>query len=244
MKFTLKMKGYIVKLIFRILIFAMMLHLYLWHRDWIMKFMTLDLKYGITLIHIMWAIFMVTMIAHLFPSRHRTMALLKMSNNTYVPREHSEFKLLKFVQKQNQRAWIVMLVWLCFNACFGLLYLFHFIHEEELLLLTVFYFVCDHICILIYCPFQSLIMKNKCCVNCRIFDWGHFMMFTPMLFIRNFFSWSLFFTSAVVLLRWEIVYAMHPERFWQGSNKRLQCTSCKDRTCVIKRKLTGKELRL
>ena len=72
--------------------------------------------------------------------------------------------------------------------------------------------------------------KNKCCVNCRIYDWGHFMMFTPMLFIQNFFSWSLFFTSLVVLIHWEIVYAKYPERFWSGSNKTLQCQNCKDKT--------------
>ena len=60
------------------------------------------------------------------------------------------------------------------------------------------------------------------------------MMFTPMLFIRNFFSWSLFFTSAVVLIHWEIIYASHPERFWEGANERLKCVNCKDKTCKLK----------
>ena len=82
-------------------------------------------------------------------------------------------------------------------------------------------------------------MKNKCCINCRIHDWGHFMMFTPMLFIKNFYSWSLFFTSLVVLIHWEIVYAQHPERFWEGSNKTLQCANCKEKTCQIKKKITS-----
>ena len=77
-------------------------------------------------------------------------------------------------------------------------------------------------------------MKNKCCVNCRIYDWGHFMMFTPMLFIKNFYSWSLFFTALVVLINWEISYAKHPERFFAGSNKRIQCENCKDKSCQIK----------
>jgi len=105
------------------------------------------------------------------------------------------------------------------------------------LMLTVFFYLCDYICILIYCPFQHLIMKNRCCVNCRIYDWGHFMMFTPMLFIRNFFSWSLFFTSCVVLLNWEITYAKHPERFFYGSNQSLQCANCKDKICTVKKKV-------
>ncbi len=66
------------------------------------------------------------------------------------------------------------------------------------------------------------------------------MMFTPMLFIRNFFSWSLFFTSCVVLIHWEVIYAKHPERFWSGSNQTLQCEHCKDKTCQIKKKLSSK----
>ena len=57
---------------------------------------------------------------------------------------------------------------------------------------------------------------------------------TAMLFIRNFFSWSLFFTSCVVVLKWEITYAKHPERFWDGSNKHLRCDSCEDRICQVK----------
>ena len=63
------------------------------------------------------------------------------------------------------------------------------------------------------------------------------MMFTPMLFIRDFFSWSLFFTSLVVLINWEITYAKHPERFWSGSNQILKCTNCNDKTCQMKRKI-------
>ncbi len=46
-------------------------------------------------------------------------------------------------------------------------------------MVSAFYFLCDYVCILIYCPFQSHIMHNKCCVNCRIYGWGHFMIFTP-----------------------------------------------------------------
>ena len=132
-----------------------------------------------------------------------------------------------------------MLVWLSFNAIWGILYLCGVIEVADLLMLTVFYFLCDYICILFFCPFQKVIMKNKCCVNCRIYDWGHFMMFTPMLFIQNFFSWSLFFTSVVVLIRWEISYAQNSQRFWSGSNKTLQCANCKDKTCQIKKRLAG-----
>ncbi|NLT47963.1 MAG: hypothetical protein GXX92_06055, partial [Clostridiales bacterium] len=96
----------------------------------------------------------------------------------------------------------------------------------------------DLICVVIWCPFQSIIMKNRCCINCRIFNWGHFMMYTPLLFIKNFFTWSLFFTSIVVLIRWEITYAYHPYRFWEGSNINLRCENCQEKICKIKKPLT------
>lgn len=73
-------------------------------------------------------------------------------------------------------------------------------------MVSVFYFLCDYVCILIiYCPFQSHIMHNKCCVNCRIYGWGDFMMFTPMVCIRHFFSWTLFWMSVLVLIRWDSI---------------------------------------
>ncbi len=193
---------------------------------------------GVSPMHVLWLMFMVMMILHIFPLEKVTMALKKAESEPYKEVEgYSELELHQFVQQQNARSWIVMLVWLIFNAVFGALYVFEIIGIPDMIMLTVFYFLCDYICILIYCPFQHLIMKNRCCVNCRIYDWGHFMMFTPMLFVQNFFSWSLFFTSCVVLIRWEVIYARHPERFWSGSNKTLQCANCEDKTCQLKRKI-------
>ena len=199
------------------------------------ELMTQPIWMGITPIHVLWLGFMLMMLGHIFPIRNLSMALLKIKKQTYQEQEdYSEIELLKYVQDQNAKAWKVMLIWLSFNAIFGLLYLLDIIDIADLLMLTVFYFLCDYICILIFCPFQTGIMKNRCCVNCRIYDWGHFMMFTPMLFIQNFFSWSLFFTSVVVLIKWEITYAKHPERFYSGTNKKLQCVNCTDKICQFK----------
>jgi hypothetical protein len=168
------------------------------------------------------------------------MAIRKSKESTYVPVENYDRKeLLEYVQDMNLKAWRVMLVWLSLNAVIGLLYVFNIFQNEELLLCTVLFFLGDYICILFFCPFQTFIMHDKCCVNCRIYDWGHFMMFTPMLFIKNLFSWSLFFMSCIVLIHWEMIYAKHPERFWEGSNKVLRCANCRDKTCQIKNLLKG-----
>lgn len=230
--------SYIIKFAIRFLIFLATFILYITNKELMCKLMTQSIYKGITPIHVLWIIFMIMMIGHIFPTERLSMASKKSKEKEYKEiKDFEEIELLKFVQLQNVRAWTVMLVWLCFNAIFGILYLLHIIGEVDLLMLTVFYFLCDYVCILIYCPFQSIIMKNGCCVNCRIYDWGHFMMFTPMLFIKNFYSWSLFFTSCVVLIKWEIIYAKHPERFWFGSNSSLECQNCNDKICQIKKKV-------
>ena len=242
---TAMMYRYYIKFIMRLTVFICVFVLYLTRKEWISEILNYPFSlyvvdFKITPLHLLWAMFMGIMLLHLFPLESLSMALRKNKRETYeeVP-DYSEVELMKFVQDQNIKAWKIMLIWLSGNAVVGLLYLFHILDVADLLMLTVFYFLSDYICILFFCPFQTGIMKNKCCVNCRIYDWGHFMMFTPMLFIQNFYSWSLFFTSLVVLIHWEIVYAKHPERFWSGSNRTLQCANCQDKTCQIKKKLKG-----
>lgn len=243
---TPMLRIYLLKFAIRVAIFVTIFITYLLHKNWLMTLVLRPVWRGITPLHLLWLLFMVMMLLHLFPvGKLVTMALRKSHEDTYMPvPNYSELEMYRFVQDQNRKAWKVMLVWLLCNSVFAWLYLIGILEESDLLMLTVFYFLCDYICILFYCPFQSLIMKNRCCVNCRIFDWGHFMMFVPMLFIKSFFSWSLFLTSCIVLIRWELTYAKHPERFWYGSNRRLNCANCKDRTCQIKkgiaRKVSGK----
>ena len=238
---TKMMKSYLFKLVIRVSIFLGVFSFYLYDKELLVQLIYQPIYLGINFLHILWVIFMLMMMMHLFPKDTLSMALLKKQENKYDPVDnYSRLELLEYVQNQNVKAWIVMLIWLIGNAFVGLLYAFNVIDKADLLMLTVFYFLCDYICILFYCPFQSHIMKNKCCVNCRIYDWGHFMMFTPMIMIKSFFSWSLFFMAALVLIRWEFVYAKHPERFYSGSNSHLQCQNCKDKTCQIKNKVAGR----
>ncbi len=232
------LRRYLLTFFARLAIFIIIFIIYLADKPYLTRLAEQPIINGVTIIHVLWVVFMVMMVLHIFPLKHVSMAMKKADHDKYSPVEnYSELELLRFVKQQNIRAWIVMLVWLSLNGVFGFLYLMRVIDNTDLLMLTVFFFLSDYICILFYCPFQFKIMKNRCCVNCRIYDWGHFMMFTPMLFIRNFFSWSLFFTSAVVLIRWEIRYAKRPELFWHGSNRNLQCANCKDKICRYKGKL-------
>ena len=123
------------------------------------------------------------------------------------------------------------LVWIVMISVIGALYFGKLISQRALLLFTVFFYVCDVICVLFWCPFRVWFMKNRCCTTCRIFNWDHIMMFAPLIFVPGFYSWSLCPMAIVVVLVWEVTFALHPERFWEGANKNLLCQNCTDRLC-------------
>ncbi|MBR5230504.1 MAG: hypothetical protein IKW01_06545 [Firmicutes bacterium] len=248
-------KEYVGQLVFRCIVLLVVLAAYIFepryfdliwteniHVEWIsqgytmMQIQNMLDKYNVLWIYVVWAIFMFSMIVQMFPQSKRiTMGSKKGFVSHYHPvQNYDELEMHRYVQKNNLAALKILLVWLSFNAIFGLLYVTDIIGRKELVLLTTFYYVCDLICVVLWCPFQTFFIKNKCCVNCRIFNWGYFMMFTPMLFIRHFFSWSLFFTSLVMMIRWELTLIKHPERFWEGSNDILKCKNCEDKICKFK----------
>ena len=242
MTFTPMLKRYLVKFAVRLTVFFSVFFIYLTNHDNFVRIITSPVAFGIAPYHVFWACMMGVMLLHIFPLKSMSMAMLKRDEPNYVPQPNYDAEKLKaYMAGKNRRALYVLLIWLGFNAIWAVLYLTGVIGLAEIIMLTTFYFLSDYICILLYCPFGYIVQNNKCCINCRIYDWGHFMMFTPMLFIKNFFSWSLFFTSIIVLIHWEVSYSKHPERYWEGSNLTLQCSHCKEQTCQIKRKIARKQ---
>ena len=238
---TGKMGFYFVKFAFRIIAFIILICLYVADRDRFYEYTEASPLESFNFMHLMWCVFMGLMLLHIFPPRIMSMGAGKIRRSNYVPVEgYSEEKLLKYVQNENRKAWKVMLFWFAANGTFGALFFAGLIGKAELLLLTTIYFISDYICILIFCPFQTFGQRDRCCVACRIYDWGHFFMFTPMLFMGNFYGISLFCMGSAVIVHWEVMFTMHPERFWDGSNQAIRCANCHDRTCTIKREVTGK----
>lgn len=230
---------YLLKFLFRLTAFGTMIFLYIRDKAKFFQYTIAPIKDGLNFMHFIWIIFMGLMISHLFPTKFHSMGAGKIKSSNYLPvPDYSRAELLEFVHEENKKALRSMIVWLAGNSVVGILFFCGIIGKAELLLLTGFYFVCDYICILIFCPFQTFGQKNRCCVNCRIYDWGHFMMFTPMILIQTFYSWSLFFMGAVVIIHWEYMWTNYPERFWYGSNQTLSCKNCKDRTCPVKKAVT------
>ena len=159
---TKMMKIYMVKLAIRVAVFLTVLAMYITDKNMIINFLVQPVYMGVNIMHLLWFGFMGMMITHLFPKEPFTMALLKREETKYIPVEnYSRLELFEFVQDQNIKAWKVMLVWLIGNGVVGLLYAARILDNADIMMLTVFFFLCDYICILFYCPFQSHIMGTK-----------------------------------------------------------------------------------
>ena len=119
------------------------------------------------------------------------------------------------------------------------LYFTHIIDAGILILIALAYSVCDMICILFFCPFQTWFLKNKCCGTCRIYNWDFAMMFTPLALVPHPFTWSLFGLGLALVIHWEVTHARHPERFYEETNCSLSCANCQERLCAHKKQLRG-----
>ncbi len=99
------------------------------------------------------------------------------------------------------------------------------------------------ICVVLWCPLQLVLMRNRCCTTCQIFNWDGIMTVTPLLAIGCWFSWLLIALSLFVLLRWEFAFTRHPERFDERTNASLQCANCRDKLCYLRKPLTPRKTR-
>ncbi len=143
------------------------------------------------------------------------------------------------VKELNKGALKVMASWLLLNAVIAGLYVGRLIDAKVMFLIMLFYGMSDLICVLLYCPFQHLMMKNKCCRTCRIFNWDGAMTVTPLVLIPCAFSLSLIALAAILLIKWEFTFARHPGRFLESKNCTLECKSCEEHLC--KHKLNDKK---
>lgn len=183
----------------------------------------------------LWAAVLFSMLVQLNPKSKLTTGCLKQYPTRYAPAEqYDPGQLRQVVHNQNLGALKVAVVWLAVNLIFGALYHLKLLRSQTLLLLCALYYLCDLICVLFFCPFQFFLMHNRCCVNCRIFAWGSWMMAAPLMCVPHWYSWSLVGAGLLVLAVWETRYRRYPQRFWFGSNKNLQCANCTEQLCRYK----------
>ena len=181
---------------------------------------------------IIWIVYAIEMLLRFFPSRLESMGCQKQFKRNFKPKGET-----KPYWHSWKRTFAVTAAWLALNGLFGFLYLFGIIDAGILILISLAYGICDMICILFFCPFQTWFMKNRCCTECRIYNWDFAMMFTPFIFIPHLYTWSLLAMSIAILLRWEITLKVHPERFSAKTNACVSCQYCEEKLCRHKKQL-------
>ena len=181
-------------------------------------------------------VFGLEILLRFFPSKMESMGCQKQFAHNFMPTDTPVPS--EAATRQSRRSILLIAgFWIVLNGAFGALYVWGIIDEGILLLICLVFSVCDMICILFFCPFQTWVMKNKCCGSCRIYNWDYAMMFTPLVFVREPYAWGLLALSLALLLKWEIVYHRHPERLYESSNRCLSCAECQEKLCAHKKSL-------
>lgn len=225
-------KQYFIRLFGRILIFIICLYLCTKPNNYdILRGMNFFKKFHI--LHIVWLLWIFDILLQIIPIKSKlALGSKKLFKTNFQPSKNRDFTSLKnYIKKSSKRAYIVFLIWVALTICIGILHHANIINDTWIFMISVFFYVCDLICVLIWCPFR-LIMKNKCCTTCRIFNWDHLMMFSPLIFIKGFFSYSLVILATLAWLIWEVSVLIYPERFYEMTNISLKCSKCTDKLCT------------
>ncbi len=187
-----------------------------------------------SLLHILWAIWVMDMVLQIIPIKSKIpLGSQKLFANRFKPIRDkiSPESLREHITTTTRAAYKVFILWCLLIAAIGALYFTGVLDKIALFIISVLFYVCDLICVLIWCPFR-LLMKNRCCTTCRIFNWDHLMMFSPIIFIGGFYAISLVIMALLAWLVWELCVILYPERFWDKSNLALKCSECTDKLCT------------
>ncbi len=223
-----------VRLVYRSVLFVLLLISYIRFRFFSQASILESVEKMPTIIVVTWAVFVIEMIFRFFPSKFESPGCQKQFAKNYIKSGSTEI-----VIHDNNATMLVALIWVVFNGLFGALYMVGILDDGIMILLCSAYSICDIICILFFCPFQTWFMKNKCCSTCRIYNWDYAMMFTPLFFVPKTYTWSLLVLSVALLVRWEITFYLHPERFSEKTNDYLRCQNCTEKLCAHKKQLNS-----
>ena len=221
-----------IRLVYRSLLFLAAAVFYIAYRVTSGETITAHLDKLPVVLAVIWVVYVVEMVLRFFPSKLESPGCQKQFAKYYIKSGQTEIDV-----QDNHGTMLVALLWICFNGVFGVLHMTGVFDNGIMIVISCAFSVCDMICILFFCPFQTWFLKNKCCSACRIYNWDYAMMFTPLFFVKTAYSWSLFAMSLVLLLRWEITFYRHPERFSEKTNAYLNCANCTEKLCHHKTQL-------
>ena len=220
----------VLKLVFRAMLLLSAVYLFYFDRGKIF-----ELGLGGALLWVIWLTLVIDMLYRLIPNKRIALGARKHFARSFSAASSEGVDpeaARKSVKKLNKGAFLCALGWFVISsAILFLLYLLDTLTPKTVLVVILVYMVGDLVFILFYCPFRTLFMKNRCCTQCRIYNWDYFMICAPLIVFPSFYSVSLFLLSAIVVLQWELALRKNPHYFLKETNGNLSCKSCSDKLC-------------
>lgn len=232
-------KIYGARLVWRVVVVLGVVQMYVKDRTSLAISSGLSLRDGFKPLHLIWLLYAGEMLLKVIPQKITSIGSRKVFKALFEPAADrlSAVQIMAEKQKRNETVKKVFIVWFGSNALLAAGCFARILSESALLLTSLFYYVGDLICVIFFCPFQTVIMKNRCCVTCPIFNWDSLMYCTPLIFIRSFYSWSLVLMALSLFIWWEVAFRKHPQRFLAACNEKLKCANCAEQICKVKRRL-------
>jgi len=227
------------KSLFKILIFIIFICLAIIYNQVFLGFFVIQFA-GIKVYQVIWFLLILFLIKALLIVSKYNIADGKMYAKYYQPTKEviDDLEIRKLVYES--RIGIIKSLIFYFSVV-GLFWISYFALDLNILWLygmVIFLIVLDGIFMDYWCVFRNWLIKNKCCNNCRIFNWGYWMVFCPLIVAPNFWHYSLIVLSALILIQWEWAHYKYPERFYELTNLNLRCTNCKKATGFCKKNRT------
>ncbi|WP_455537981.1 hypothetical protein [Terrisporobacter sp.] len=217
-----------IRFIFRSILLIAFVILFIIDKNIIINILDYNIILSIKIYHLIWFYMMVETLFLIIPYTNNNSYNGKLFLKHFeVVEKYNKEKLEIYIKKNNKKAVIIMGLWIVANLFLYIIYSYYNLSIAYVYLVFIIYYWCDMFCVNVWCPFHRIIFKNRCCNECRIYNWDHIMYCTPFLLIKSFWTYSLFAISLFAFLQWEYMIIKHPERFAPITNKKLQCGNCK-----------------
>ncbi len=183
-----------------------------------------------TVYHLLWLFTVLLLAKSLTPQWSSGIASGKMFRAYFLERgrdtSSKREKLRDYTRRMNIGALKVALFWIAVILAIGLAVHTGFLNSVWLFITVVFFVFMDQFCISVWCVFQELFVRNKCCNTCRIYQWGKIMAVSPLIFVPSFWTYSIVGLAPLLVIQWEYLYSRYPERFHEAYNENLTCRGC------------------
>ena len=227
-------QSYIRRLVMRCIILLSVILLYIFRPNDFAVAKDFNFIKQFSPLHIVWALWMTDMVLQLCKvPKYWPLGSQKFWRHRFLPdlTGVNLDTLIKYVKKCKKNVIEIAIAWIALVSIIDTLYFLQVISYQIVIIISTVFYVCDLICVIVWCPFKTFFMHNKCCTTCRIFNWDHAMMFLPLIVIPGIWTWTLVAMSFIILAVWEITFAFHPERFTEYTNCALRCQNCPDVLC-------------